>query len=95
MPIYEYRCEACGHEHEAIRKFSDPTLKDCPSCGKPALKKLVSAAGFHLKGTGWYVTDFRDSDKKKAKAAEAKPDPEKKEKKASEKKASSSTGSND
>lgn len=68
MPIYEYRCEVCGHEMEAIQKLSDPALKDCPACGKPELKKRVSAAGFQLKGTGWYVTDFKDSDKKKAKA---------------------------
>ncbi len=94
MPIYEYRCDVCGHELEAIQKFSDPTLKDCPACGKRALKKLVSAAGFQLKGTGWYVTDFKDNDKKKAKAAsESKSDSDKPAKK--EKKASGDTGSSD
>lgn len=61
MPIYEYRCSACGHELEALQKLSDAPLTDCPSCGKPQLRKQVSAAGFQLKGSGWYVTDFRNS----------------------------------
>lgn len=65
MPIYEYRCDACGHELEVMRKMSDAPLVECPSCGKPALSKLVSAAGFQLKGSGWYVTDFRDNKKAK------------------------------
>jgi putative FmdB family regulatory protein len=65
MPIYEYRCEACGGEQEVIQSVNAEPLKDCAACGEPALKKLVSAAAFHLKGTGWYVTDFRDNDKKK------------------------------
>ena len=60
MPIYEYRCGECGFEKEFLQRMSDAPLTDCPKCGKPALKKLVSAAGFQLKGTGWYVTDFRD-----------------------------------
>jgi len=64
MPIYEYRCAACGHELEKLQKISDPPLVDCPACGKPALQKLVSAAGFRLKGGGWYETDFK-KDKKK------------------------------
>lgn len=59
MPIYEYRCDTCGHEHEAIRKFSDAPLTTCPACGKDTLVKKVSAAGFQLKGSGWYQTDFR------------------------------------
>ena len=59
MPIYEYRCNECGHEVEALQKLSDAPLVACPACGKPALQKLVSAAGFQLKGSGWYVTDFR------------------------------------
>ena len=59
MPIYEYRCKECEHEVEALQKLSDPPLVACPACGKPALQKLVSAAGFQLKGSGWYVTDFR------------------------------------
>jgi putative FmdB family regulatory protein len=59
MPIYEYRCKECQHDVEALQKLSDPPLVDCPACGKPALQKRVSAAGFQLKGSGWYVTDFR------------------------------------
>lgn len=66
MPIYEYECSACGHRLEAIQKLSDAPLQECPACHKPALKKLLSAAAFQLKGTGWYVTDFKDSGKKKA-----------------------------
>jgi putative FmdB family regulatory protein len=64
MPIYEYRCESCGHELEAMQKFSEAALTDCPSCAKPTLKKLVSAAGFQLKGSGWYATDFKGGTKK-------------------------------
>ncbi|MGE0373272.1 MAG: FmdB family zinc ribbon protein [Gammaproteobacteria bacterium] len=65
MPIYEYSCGACGHALEAMQKMADPALTDCPACGKPALKKQISAAGFVLKGGGWYATDFRDKGKKK------------------------------
>lgn len=65
MPFYEYQCQACGHEFEKLQKLSDDVLRDCPSCGEPELKKLVSAAAFRLKGTGWYATDFKDSGKKK------------------------------
>jgi putative FmdB family regulatory protein len=54
MPIYEYRCEACGHDHEALQKMSDAALIDCPACNKPELRKLISAAGFRLSGSGWY-----------------------------------------
>ena len=67
MPIYEYECRGCGGRHEFIQKFSDRPKRKCPSCGKPRLKKLISAAAFHLKGDGWYVTDFRDKDKGKDK----------------------------
>ena len=66
MPIYEYRCQDCGHELEALQKISDPKLTTCPECGKDALTKLVSASAFVLKGSGWYATDFRDKDKPKA-----------------------------
>ncbi len=65
MPIYEYRCEACGHEMEAIQKMSAAPLTDCPECGQPALKKLISAAGFRLKGGGWYETDFKKGGSKR------------------------------
>lgn len=63
MPIYEYRCAHCGFEKEFLQKLSDAPMKDCPQCGRPELVKLVSAAGFQLKGSGWYVTDFRNGGK--------------------------------
>ncbi len=63
MPIYEYECDSCGKRKEVIQKFSDPLLVDCPSCGEAALRKLVSAAGFRLKGSGWYETDFKNKPK--------------------------------
>lgn len=59
MPIYEYECGACGHHLDALQKISEAPLKKCPNCGKPMLHKLVSAAGFRLKGRGWYETDFK------------------------------------
>jgi putative FmdB family regulatory protein len=61
MPIYAYRCEACGFAKDVLQKMSDAQLTDCPSCGKSTFKKQVTAAGFQLKGTGWYATDFRGS----------------------------------
>ncbi len=64
MPIYEYQCQACGHRLEKLQKISDDPLKDCPSCSKPELTKLVSAAAFRLKGGGWYETDFKSGSKK-------------------------------
>ena len=64
MPIYEYECKKCGHTKEAIQKMSDDPLVDCPKCGAPELKKLISAAGFRLKGGGWYETDFKSGSKK-------------------------------
>lgn len=63
MPIYEYECSACGHQLEAFQKISEAPLTDCPKCHKPKLQKLISAAGFQLKGTGWYATDFRNKGK--------------------------------
>ena len=78
MPIYEYRCTLCGQEHEALQKASEPPLVDCPACGKPALQKLLTAAGFQLKGSGWYATDFKSNGKKteekKPEKKESKPD---------------------
>ncbi|HDL8090433.1 TPA: FmdB family zinc ribbon protein [Yersinia enterocolitica] len=59
MPIYEYACSACNHRLEKLQKFSDAPLTQCPACHQPALSKLISAAGFQLKGTGWYATDFK------------------------------------
>ena len=64
MPIYEYQCGDCAHELEAFQGMNDAELTDCPKCGKPALKKLISAAGFRLKGSGWYETDFKSGKKK-------------------------------
>jgi putative FmdB family regulatory protein len=77
MPIYEYRCSSCGHKLEALQKLSDAPLSRCPSCNADALVKLVSAAGFQLKGSGWYATDFKGSGTKPAVAkgaADAKPE---------------------
>jgi putative FmdB family regulatory protein len=68
MPIYAYRCSACGHAQDVLRKVSDPPLTVCPACGAPTFVKQVTAAGFQLKGSGWYVTDFRDGSKKSGKA---------------------------
>jgi len=72
MPIYEYQCQACGHEHEALQKLGAEPLTHCPACNKPALMKKISAAGFRLKGGGWYETDFKGGRKKNT-AGEAAP----------------------
>lgn len=66
MPIYVYRCGACGYQKEFLKRLSDARLTDCPECGKRAFNKLVTAAGFQLKGTGWYATDFKNSGTKPA-----------------------------
>lgn len=96
MPIYEYRCASCGFEHEYLQKVGDPLRTDCPDCGKSTLEKLVSAAGFQLKGNGWYATDFRDKGSKPAdtkKSAEAdKPAETKKEDKQKEDKPAETCG---
>lgn len=63
MPIYEYRCDACGFQKEFLQKVSDAPLTDCPECTQPTLKKLLTAAGFKLKGGGWYATDFKNGSK--------------------------------
>ncbi|MFZ0790850.1 MAG: zinc ribbon domain-containing protein [Chromatiaceae bacterium] len=97
MPIYEYRCESCGHELEKMQKLADAPLTDCPACGRPTLKKLISAAGFRLKGSGWYETDFKKGDKKKnlheggEKKAGGESGGDKKEKAASESKSETKT----
>jgi putative FmdB family regulatory protein len=64
MPIYEYQCTECGAEKEVLQKLSDAPLTDCPTCGKSALRKKISAAAFRLKGSGWYETDFKSGNKK-------------------------------
>lgn len=72
MPIYDYHCTACGVDSEVMHKISDPPATECPECGKPALVKQVSAAGFRLSGGGWYETDFKKSgDKQKNLAGES------------------------
>ncbi|NMG76342.1 FmdB family zinc ribbon protein [Aromatoleum diolicum] len=71
MPIYEYRCDSCGFQKEHIQKMSDDPLKTCPSCNTDSYQKLLSAAGFQLKGTGWYATDFKGGSSPATKPAEA------------------------
>jgi putative FmdB family regulatory protein len=73
MPIYAYKCESCGHRQDVLQKISDPLLTVCPACGASAYVKQVTAAGFQLKGSGWYVTDFRDGGSNKGGAAADKP----------------------
>jgi len=70
MPIYEYRCNSCGFQKEHIQKMRDAQLSACPACGQPSYTKLVSAAGFQLKGSGWYATDFKGGPQPAAKPAE-------------------------
>lgn len=72
MPIYEYKCGECGHQLEAIQKVTEDPLKECPACGRPELKRLISAAGFQLKGTGWYATDFKNKGQKKEEKKDSK-----------------------
>lgn len=89
MPIYEYECAKCNGTHEAIQKFSDPPLKKCPQCGGK-LSKIMSMNAFHLKGDGWYVTDYKGKNSSTAKSDEsgsAEPKTEKAEKKDTKKKA--------
>jgi len=69
MPIYAYRCTECGFQKDHLMKVSDPLLTECPECGKAGYTKMLTAAGFQLKGTGWYVTDFKGSGAKAAPAA--------------------------
>jgi putative FmdB family regulatory protein len=78
MPIYAYRCTSCGHAQDVLQKISDPVLTSCPACGAESFAKQVTAAGFQLKGSGWYVTDFRDGNKG-AKKDEPKQDEPKKD----------------
>jgi len=76
MPIYEYVCSSCSHELEALQKFSDPVLTSCPACGTDKLTKKISAAGFQLKGSGWYATDFKGTGSKPNGKTEGKTDGE-------------------
>jgi len=72
MPIYEYKCTECEHTLDKLQKMSDDPLVDCPKCGKPGLKKMISAAGFRLKGSGWYETDFKSGSKKNVASSDKK-----------------------
>src|SRR5262252_11001865 len=72
MPIYEYRCASCGFQKEYLQKITDPVMSVCPECGKATFSKMLSAAGFQLKGSGWYATDFKNSGSKPAAKSEAK-----------------------
>ena len=74
MPIYEYSCESCDHKLEVLQKLADSPLRKCPDCGKDTLKKIISAVGVQLKGTGWYVTDFKGGQKKESVSADNKKD---------------------
>ena len=73
MPIYEYLCQSCNHELEAIQKLSEAPLVECPACAQPTLKKKISAAGFRLKGGGWYETYFKSGNKKNLAGEGSKP----------------------
>lgn len=68
MPIYEYRCDSCGFQKDHLQKLSDPKLTACPECGQESYSKQISAAGFQLKGSGWYATDFKSGSKPAAKS---------------------------
>ena len=103
MPIYPYICGACGHEYDKLQKVSDEPDRECPECGKETVRRKVTAAAFHLKGTGWYVTDFRDKGTKKDKEdgkgkgeekgdTKAKTDDKKSDSKATDSTSSTSTG---
>ncbi len=72
MPIYEYRCRSCGFQKEFLQKMGAPVLTACPECSMDTLSKMVTAAGFHLKGTGWYATDFKNSGKPQQKPSDDK-----------------------
>jgi putative FmdB family regulatory protein len=72
MPIYEYRCSSCGFQKEYLQKINDPVMSVCPECGKSTFSKMLSAAGFQLKGSGWYATDFKNSGAKPAAKSDAK-----------------------
>ncbi|MFN8737641.1 MAG: FmdB family zinc ribbon protein, partial [Betaproteobacteria bacterium] len=74
MPIYAYKCSSCGHQQDVLQKISEDPLTICPACGQASFAKQVTAAGFQLKGSGWYVTDFRDNGGKKEAKSDSKND---------------------
>ena len=91
MPFYEYQCAACGHHHEELQKVSDRALRKCPACGRPSLKRLISAPVFRLKGGGWYETDFKnDKESQRNIAGEKEPAADKPAEKPTEKQAEKS-----
>jgi|SRR5262252_2904605 len=90
MPIYEYRCASCGFQKEYLQKITDPVMSVCPECGKATFTKMLSAAGFQLKGSGWYATDFKNSGSKPAAKSETKDSGADKKKDSTEKKDSGS-----
>ena len=89
MPIYEYECKVCGHILDALQKMSEDPLKFCPECGKPELKRLLSAPRFRLKGSGWYETDFKTGDNKRNLHGDEKSSSDSKPEKKKDKKSSS------
>jgi putative FmdB family regulatory protein len=94
VPIYEYRCEACAHELEKLQKMSEDELIDCPDCDQPALKRLVSAAAFRLKGSGWYETDFKKDNKRNLAESSSEDSSDKKSSSANNAKADKSSSGN-
>ena len=96
MPIYEYACKKCSHTLDALQKMSDEPLVDCPECGEPALKRLISAPKFRLKGQGWYETDFKKDNQRNLSKSDSEPaKSEKSEGKSDSKSASSKEGKAD
>ena len=91
MPIYEYRCESCSHKLEKLQRMSDGILVDCPECEQPALKRLVSASAFRLKGSGWYETDFKQDNRRNLAESAAKDTADKKSSGSAGKKADKSS----
>jgi putative FmdB family regulatory protein len=91
VPIYEYACKECNHTLDALQKMSDAPLVDCPECGKPQLRRLISAPRFRLKGEGWYETDFKKDKQRNLSSSDAEPPKEK----ASDKPAKADTGGTD
>lgn len=92
MPIYEYRCASCGFQKEYLQRMSDAQLTDCPECGKRTFNKMVTAAGFQLKGSGWYATDFKHGSKPKKEQDKPADSPKKEDSKESKAEANCGTG---
>jgi putative FmdB family regulatory protein len=95
MPIYEYACKKCGHTLDALQKMSDDQLVDCPECGEPQLKRLISAPRFRLKGQGWYETDFKKDNQRNLSSGDSEPAKKDTSKEKTDKKASDSKPKSD